>query len=83
MRAVCAILYGSPFLSRATLRTRVVYCTEQPGASLRAGLARAAADRAYAHDKAVFLHRHRLDKAEHAVLVGPLSRGHTRPDDRR
>ncbi len=41
MRAVRAILDGEPFLSRATLRTRVVYCTEQPAASLRAGLARA------------------------------------------
>ncbi len=41
MRAVRAILDELPFLSRATLRTRVVYCTEQPAASLRAGLARA------------------------------------------
>ncbi len=41
MRAVRAILDGRPFLSRDTLRTRVVYCPEQPAASLRAGLARA------------------------------------------
>jgi len=41
MRAVRAILDGEPFLSRATQRTSVVYCTEQPPSSLRAGLARA------------------------------------------
>jgi hypothetical protein len=41
MRAVRAILDGAPFLSRATQRTRIVYCTEQPPASLRSALARA------------------------------------------
>jgi hypothetical protein len=41
MRAVRAILDGRPFLSRATMATPVVYCTEQPPSSLRAVLARA------------------------------------------
>lgn len=41
MRAVRAILDGDPFLSRATQRTSVVYCTEQPPSSLRAVLTRA------------------------------------------
>lgn len=41
MRAVRAILDGVPFLSRPTLRTPVVYCTEQPPSSLVAVLTRA------------------------------------------
>lgn len=41
MRAVRALLDGAPFLSRATRRTPVVYCTEQPPSSLRAVLTRA------------------------------------------
>jgi hypothetical protein len=41
LRAIRAVLDGDPFLSRATQRTPVVYCTEQPPASLRSALARA------------------------------------------
>ncbi|MFN8620609.1 MAG: AAA family ATPase [Chloroflexota bacterium] len=41
MQCVRALLDGSPFLGRVTVPTKVVYLTEQPGASLRAALRRA------------------------------------------